>query len=37
MLQVSAQNQRRSATHSVEWDDDVYLSWDVASTILLRE
>jgi putrescine transport system ATP-binding protein len=37
VLQVSAQNQRRSATHSVEWDDDVYLSWDVSSSILLRE
>ena len=37
VLQVSAQNQRRSAKHSVEWDDDVYLSWDVSSTILLRE
>jgi putrescine transport system ATP-binding protein len=37
VLQVSAQNQRRSATHSVEWDDQVYLSWDLSSTILLRE
>ena len=37
VLQVRAQNQRRSARHSVEWDDDVYLSWDVSSTILLRE
>jgi len=37
VMQVSAQNQRRSARHSVEWDDDVYLSWDVSSTILLRE
>jgi putrescine transport system ATP-binding protein len=37
VLQVSAQNQRRSATYSVEWDDEVYLSWDVSSTILLRE
>ena len=37
VLQVSAQNLRRSATLSVEWDDDVYLSWDLSSTILLRE
>jgi putrescine transport system ATP-binding protein len=37
VLQVSAQNLRRSAHHTVEWDDEVYLSWDVASTILLRE
>ena len=37
VMQVSAQNLRRSAHHTVEWDDEVYLSWDVASTILLRE
>jgi putrescine transport system ATP-binding protein len=37
VLQVSAQNQRRSATHSVEWDDQVYLSWDLSSTIVLHE
>jgi putrescine transport system ATP-binding protein len=34
-LQVSAQNLRRSAKLTIEWDDQVYLSWDVASTILL--
>ena len=37
VVQVSAQNLRRSASLTVEWDDEVYLSWDVASTILLRE
>jgi putrescine transport system ATP-binding protein len=37
VIQVSAQNLRRSASLSVEWDDEVYLSWDVASTMLLRE
>ena len=37
VMQVSAQNLHRSAHHTVEWDDEVYLSWDVASTILLRE
>ena len=37
VLQVSAQNRRRSATRTVEWDDEVYVSWDVASTILLTE
>jgi putrescine transport system ATP-binding protein len=37
VLQVSAQNRRRSATRIVEWDDEVYVSWDVASTILLTE
>ncbi len=36
MLQVSAQNLRRTAKLTVEWDDEVYLSWEVASTILLR-
>jgi len=35
VLQVSAQNRRRTAHHSVEWDDEVYISWDIASTILL--
>lgn len=36
ILQVSAQNLKRSASLTVEWDDEVYLSWEVASTILLR-
>ena len=36
ILQVSAQNLRRTAKLTVEWDDEVYLSWEVASTILLR-
>ena len=36
VLQVSAQNMRRMASPTVEWDDEVFLSWDVASTILLR-
>ncbi len=35
-MQVSAQNLRRSAKLTVEWDDEVYLSWEVASTILLN-
>ena len=35
VLQVSAQNRRRSAHHTVEWDDEVFVSWDVGSTILL--
>jgi len=37
ILQVSGQNRRRSASRSVEWDDEVYLSWDVSSVILLSE
>ena len=36
VLQVSAQNMRRTASPTVEWDDEVFLSWEVASTILLR-
>ena len=36
LLQVSAQNLKRTARLTVEWDDEVYLSWEVASTILLR-
>ena len=35
VLQVSAQNRVRSARHRVEWDDEVYVSWDHASAILL--
>jgi putrescine transport system ATP-binding protein len=36
IVQVSAQYLRRSAKLTVEWDDEVFLSWEVASTILLR-
>ena len=36
IVQVSAQNLRRSAKLTVEWDDEVFLSWEVGSTILLR-
>jgi len=36
VLQVSAQNLKRAARPTVEWDDEVYLSWEVSSTILLR-
>ena len=36
VLQVSAQNLRRSSKLTVEWDDEVFLSWEVGSTILLR-
>jgi putrescine transport system ATP-binding protein len=36
VIQVSAQNLRRTAKLTVEWDDEVYLSWEVPSTILLR-
>jgi putrescine transport system ATP-binding protein len=36
ILQVSAQNLKRSASLTVEWDDEVFLSWEVPSTIVLR-
>ena len=30
-------NRRRSAVKTLEWDDEVYVSWDAASVILLEE
>jgi putrescine transport system ATP-binding protein len=37
VLQVSAQNRHRTAQRTVEWDDEVYVSWDIASAILLDQ
>jgi putrescine transport system ATP-binding protein len=37
VLQISAQNRRRTAQRTVEWDDEVYVSWDIASAILLDQ
>ncbi|MEE8527049.1 MAG: ABC transporter ATP-binding protein [Gammaproteobacteria bacterium] len=37
IIEVSAQNRRREARRTVEWDDEVFLSWDQSSTILLNE
>ena len=37
VLLVSAQNRRRSAVRTVEWDDEVYVSWNISSVILLSE
>jgi putrescine transport system ATP-binding protein len=37
MLQVSGQNRQRSATKTLEWDDHVYVSWDIANAILLED
>jgi len=37
VLLVSAQNRRRSAVRKVDWDDEVYVSWDIASAILLSK
>lgn len=37
IVQVSAQNRVRSAERSLEWDDEVYLSWDIRSSVVLTE
>ena len=37
MLQVSGQNRARSARRTVEWDDEVFVSWERNSAILLTE
>ncbi|HET6565649.1 MAG TPA: ABC transporter ATP-binding protein [Xanthomonadales bacterium] len=37
ILQVSGQNRQRSAVKTLEWDDDVFVSWDIASAILLDQ
>ena len=35
IIQVSRQNQRRSARRFVEWEDEVWISWQPASTIVM--
>ncbi len=35
ILQVSGQNRVRTSRKIVEWDDDVFISWDIHSVILL--
>jgi putrescine transport system ATP-binding protein len=37
IVQVSAPNRRRSAERTLEWDDEVYLSWDETSVVILTE
>ena len=37
IVQVSAQNRRRSAQRTLEWDDEVYLSWEDTSVVILTE
>jgi putrescine transport system ATP-binding protein len=37
ILQVSAQNRVRTARKTMEWDDEVYVSWDTGSAIVLRD
>ncbi|HIE89820.1 MAG: ABC transporter ATP-binding protein [bacterium] len=36
IIQVSAQNQSRLSERPVDWEDEVYLSWDPASSIILK-
>ncbi len=36
VVQVSAQNRVRSAEHSVEWDDRVFISWNTKSAVVLE-
>jgi putrescine transport system ATP-binding protein len=35
VVQVSAQNRRRSAERSLDWDDEVFISWQAQSAIVL--
>jgi putrescine transport system ATP-binding protein len=37
ILQVSAQNRVRTARKTVEWDDEVFVSWDITSAIVLED
>ena len=37
IIQVSAQNSQRSAELAMEWDDEVYLSWDSSCSVVLKK
>jgi putrescine transport system ATP-binding protein len=37
VVQVSAQNRRRSAERTLEWDDRVFISWRPQSAVPLTE
>ncbi len=37
IVQVSAQNRRRSASRDIEWDDKVWISWRPRSAVLLAD
>ena len=37
IIQVSAQNYQRSEQLVLEWDDEVYLSWDSSCNVVLSE
>ena len=36
-IQVSSQNQTRLAERELDWDEEVYVSWDLSSSIVLTE
>lgn len=36
VIQVSAQNNLRSAEHAVEWDDEVFLCWESSCSVVLE-
>ncbi len=37
VIRVSAQTRRRSAERSLDWDDEVFLSWERGSAVVLTE
>ena len=37
IVQVSAQNRVRSAERSLEWNDEVFISWRPRSAVLLED
>jgi putrescine transport system ATP-binding protein len=37
IIQVSSQNSERSAEHKVEWDDEVFLSWESSCSVVLEQ
>jgi putrescine transport system ATP-binding protein len=37
IIQVSSQNSERSAEHRVEWDDEVFLSWESSCSVVLEQ
>jgi putrescine transport system ATP-binding protein len=37
LIHASRQNRRRSARRFVEWDDEIWVSWDTASAILIPD
>ena len=37
IIQVSAQNRRRSATRTLQWDDEVWVSWRPRSAVVLTD